>query len=93
MQCLFLAYIDPGTGSLIFQMLVASALSAAVVFKVIRMRIVRLFQIIFRIDPKDDEESLAPQDTHPLANADIASAGEPAQPVENSDHDTPGTAS
>ncbi len=92
MHRFLLAYIDPGTGSLIFQMLVAGALSALVVFKAIRLRIVYLFRAIFRLDPKDEADASEGNDIDPLASADVASTGDPAQPTETAGRDSPGAA-
>ena len=51
-----LAYIDPGTGSLLFQMLVAGILSAGLFIKDLRVKVMMLFT------RKKTEKMAAPDD-------------------------------
>ena len=51
-----LAYLDPGSGSFIFQMIIAALLGAAFVIKVYWKRIIGFFQKIFSRNPKDTQE-------------------------------------
>jgi hypothetical protein len=45
-----LGYIDPGSGSLIFQMLVASALAVGIAFRQTREKVTALVRRVFRRD-------------------------------------------
>lgn len=51
---MILLYIDPGTGSLLIQLLIASLLGAFAFFGRIRQFFTRIFQNIFRKDKKND---------------------------------------
>jgi hypothetical protein len=51
-----LPYLDPGSGSFIFQMIIATLLGAAFVIKVYWKRIIGFFQRIFSRHPKDTQE-------------------------------------
>ena len=44
----WLAYIDPGFGSIVFQALAAGLLGLVFAFKAVRMKIAELFSAIFR---------------------------------------------
>ena len=69
------AYIDPSTGSLVFQVVAASILSAGLFFKSVRDRIIWLITRGWRKRRSDDVT--APLD----ANHKPASAGESDQPA------------
>ena len=49
------AYIDPGTGSYIFQLLLAGLLGAAYVLKVYWMKVVYFFRNVFLRSQKDKQ--------------------------------------
>ena len=51
-----IAYIDPGTGSIIFQALVASVVGAAIAFRLFWHRILNFFGIRKSIDPDPPEK-------------------------------------
>ena len=60
----FLAYIDPGTGSLVFQVLAATAMGVVVAFQSVRLWIVNFFKLIVgkkqastEVESTDDEDS------------------------------------
>ena len=47
------AYIDPGTGSLILQALVAAGITALAFLRGVRMKIAEFFRRVFRSDSAD----------------------------------------
>jgi len=51
------AYLDPGTGSIILQALVAGVVSISVAFSSIRMKIWMFFQALFRTKDKANKDS------------------------------------
>ncbi len=69
-----LAYIDPGTGTLILQMLAATVLAITVVFRNIRYALYSFFCKITGKQPRDldllDEEDEDPTPPGPLPDED-----------------------
>lgn len=60
-----LAYLDPGTGSLVFQMVIASAVSVVMTVASVRRAIVTLIGSIFSRRPRSKPEAQA---TIPVAH-------------------------
>jgi len=50
------AYLDPGSGSFIFQLIIASLVGGAFIVKTYWKRIIAYFQKFFSKNPKDGEE-------------------------------------
>ncbi len=50
-----LLYLDPGTGSLLIQFLIAAVLWIILFFKQMKLRIKYLFYRLFRKKPEDEE--------------------------------------
>lgn len=52
---MILLYLDPGTGSLMIQFLIAAVSGIILFFRQIKLRIKYLFDHIFRKNPEDGE--------------------------------------
>lgn len=68
-SCLFVfGYIDPGTGSYIFQLLLAALLGAGFAIRTFRSRIADFFSRVFNRDQKTSTHGAAGQDESTAAD-------------------------
>lgn len=65
----FLAYIDPGTGSFMLQMLIAGLLSAGMAFRNVRMKVMSMFSKKTPEISAENKDGAPPSGTPPAAGS------------------------
>ena len=56
LQCIFI-YIDPGTGSMLIQFLIAAVFGLILFFKRLKSKVIEFFNQLFKIKPDGDNSS------------------------------------